>query len=315
MLAVVGAGKWGKNHVRNFAQLGALYAVCDASEEVLATLRQAYPDIKTYVALAEVLADPEIEAVVLATPAAEHYAGVKAALAAGRHVFVEKPFTLNSKHAEELDRMARERNLVLMVGHLLEYHPAFVRLKQIISAGELGEIIYLYSHRLSFGPFDRPEGVIWDLAPHDLSLILRLLGEIPVSTQAVASYGGINTTAVSATINLAFPRGAHAHIFVSWLHPFKEQRLVVVGTKAMAVFDDVLKEEKLKLYRTYVSWSKDCPIPVNNEPEIIDYPKAEPLRIECEHFLHCLRSRRQPLTDSLSGINVVRVLEAAINSE
>ncbi len=315
MLAVIGAGKWGKNHVRNFAELEALRAVCDANEEVLAKFRQTYPGLRAYSNIEQVLADPEIEAVVLATPAAEHYAGVKAALAAGRHVFVEKPLTLSLRHAEELDQMAREQNLVLMVGHLLEYHPAFVQLKELVAAGDLGKIVYLYSHRLSFGPFDRPEGVLWDLAPHDLSLILRLLGELPDSVQAAASCCRTNGAAVSATINLAFPGGAHAHIFVSWLHPFKEQRLVVVGTEGMAVFDDVLKEEKLKLYRSRVSWIEGRPVPVNSEPEIISYPKAEPLRLECEHFLQCLRSGTQPLTDSASGLDVVRVLERAIGEK
>ena len=314
MLAVVGAGSWGRNHLRNFAELGALRAICDSNEDVLAKFRQAYPGVRAYANLDQVLSDPEIEAVVLATPASEHHRGAQAALAAGRHVLVEKPLALSVNHAEELHRMAQERCLVLMVGHLLEYHPAFVRLKGLVAAGDLGKIAYLYSSRLSFGPFGRPENVLWDLAPHDLSMILRLLGEMPESVQAAGSScitRGVND---SAAIHLSFAGGVRAHILVSWLHPFKEQRLVVVGTEGMAVFDDVLKVDKLRLYRSRLALLDHRPAAPIGEPEIVGYATAEPLRRECEHFIRCLQTGDEPLTDGASGVEITRVLEACQRS-
>jgi UDP-2-acetamido-3-amino-2,3-dideoxy-glucuronate N-acetyltransferase len=313
-LAVVGSGHWGRNHVRNFVALGVLGAVCDASEEVLCRVREAYPGINTFPDIADVLADPGISAVVLATPAAAHFAGTRSAIAAGRHVLVEKPMTLNLGEAQELARMATERGLVLMVGHLLEYHPAFVTLRDLVAAGELGEIIHIYSSRLSLGTFRHEEGVLWDLAPHDLSMILRLLRNLPESVLAVASSHVLPGVDDVATVVLAFAGGVQAQVLLSWLHPFKEQRLVVVGSRKMAVFDDVAKEEKLRIYPARVTCESDRPIAVSGDPEMVSYPEGEPLRAECEHFLHCITTGEQPLTDGVNGVQNTRVVDACERS-
>ncbi len=314
MIAVVGAGYWGRNHVRNFAELGALSAVCDSDPKVLAEFRASYPNISTYSQINEVLADPGIKAVSLATPAAEHFAGAKAALSAGRHVLVEKPISMSTAEAEELARMARDRNLVLMVGHLLEYHSPFVALKGLVASGDLGKITYVYSHRLSFGKIRQEENVLWSLAPHDISMILRLLGEQPQSVQASGLSWVTPGVFDTVTANLSFAGGARAHVFVSWLHPFKEQRLVVVGTEKMAVFDDVLKEGKLKLYPSRVEWKDQRPIPAAGEPEAVAYSGDEPLRAECAHFLKCIETGDQPLTSGASAVQVTQVLEACERS-
>jgi UDP-2-acetamido-3-amino-2,3-dideoxy-glucuronate N-acetyltransferase len=310
VLAVVGAGYWGRNHVRNFAELGALRAICDANEETLAKFRETYPGVKTYTDLGQVLADPEIKAVVVATPAEHHVAGVTAALQAGRHVLVEKPMALHRSEAEELVRLSRDRRLVLMVGHLLEYHTAFVRLKELVAAGELGDLVYLYSNRLSLGKIRQEENVLWSLAPHDLSMILRLVGEEPASVQAAGRAFVTPRVHDSVVASLAFGNGVRAHVFVNWLHPFKEQRLVVVGSKKMAVFDDVVKEGKLKLYPSHVEWKSGYPVPVGGEPELMVLEAGEPLRAECSHFLECIQQGRTPLTDGKSGVQIAAVLEA-----
>ncbi len=305
-IAVIGAGHWGRNHVRNFAALGALGAICDASDQALAWAREAYPGISTHCSLADILTDQSIKAIVIATPASEHFHGARDALLAGRHVLVEKPMTLEVGEAEELDRLAGERSLILMVGHLLEYHPAFLRLRELVAAGELGDIIRIDSCRLGPGAFHHEEGVLWDLAPHDLSMILRLMGRMPASVLAVGSSHMRTGVQDVAMAFLAFEREADAQVHLSWLCPFKERHLVVVGTRATAVFDDVRREEKLRLYPGVPGDSR--------EPKAVSYPEGEPLRAECEHFLHCIATGQQPLTNGASGIQVTRVAAACGSS-
>jgi UDP-2-acetamido-3-amino-2,3-dideoxy-glucuronate N-acetyltransferase len=314
VLAVVGIGHWGRNHVRNFAALGALGAVCDTSQEALDRVAQTHPTLTVYTALADLLADPAIKAVVLATPAELHFAQAKAALAAGRHVLVEKPMALNLADAEELDGLAREHNPVLMVGHLLEYHPAFTKLKELVSAGELGEIIRLDSHRLSFGTFRQQESVLWDLGPHDLSMVLRLVGVLPDRVQAIGSCHVRADVEDVVTVNMAFPGSLRAQILLSWLYPFKEQRLVVVGRRKTAVFDDAVKERKLRLYPTSVPGATGQPFAASGESEVVSYGEDEPLRLECDHFLRCINTGEQPLTDGASGVRITRVLDACERS-
>ncbi len=314
MLAVVGAGSWGKNHVRSFAELGALSAVCDTDEAALGNVRGTYPGVKTGTDLERVLADPEIKAVVLATPAAQHYAGAKAALAAGKHVLVEKPMTLRAEEAEELNRLALGAGLVLMVGHILEYHPAVRRLRELVVAGELGKLAYLYSHRLSLGKIRMEENVWWDLGPHDVSLILGLLFESPEWVQATGQAMLTPGVADSVVACLGFAGGARAHIFVSRVHPLKEQRLVVGGREKMAVFDDVVSEGKLKVYPSHITGDDQLPVATGGEPEVVPIDAGEPLRAECEHFLECIEAGSQPLTGGESGVQVTRVLEACQRS-
>ncbi len=267
-----------------------------------------------YSDVSALLADPEIRAVVLATPAVQHYAGAKEALLAGKHVLVEKPLALRAEEAEELSRLATDRGLVLMVGHLLEYHPAFVKLRELVAGGELGDIVYLYSHRLSLGKIRQEENAFWSLSPHDLSMIVRLMGEMPELVEANGAVSVTPGVADAVTAMLRFQRGTQAHVFVSWLHPFKEQRLVVVGAKQMAVFDDVAKEAKLKLYPSHVEWKRGQPVPVSGELQAVEYEPGEPLRRECEHFLACIETGRSPLTGGASGVQITRILEACQRS-
>jgi len=225
-VAVIGAGYWGKNLVRNFHELNALYAVCDSDPKTLAAFKEKYPDIKHYSDVPSVLSDPHIRAVAISTPAATHYTLTKEALLADKDVFVEKPIALHYSEGAELIELASSKNKILMVGHILEYHPAIIKLKELIDKGELGKIQYIYSNRLNLGKFRTEENILWSFAPHDISIILHLLNEMP---DEISSHGGnyLNPHITDVTItNMDFPSGVKAHIFVSWLHPYKEQKLV-----------------------------------------------------------------------------------------
>lgn len=314
-VAVVGAGYWGKNLVRNFHQLGALALVCDRSEELLAQAAQQYPGVDTCLALSEVTSRKDIAAAVIATPAETHYALAKECLLAGKHVFVEKPLVLKESEGQELIELAREKGLILMVGHLLQYHPVFVRLKQMVAKGELGRINYIYSNRLNLGKIRREENILWSFAPHDISMILSLAGELPEVVFATGGNYLHQRIADVTTTHLEFPSGLKAHIFVSWLHPFKDQRLVVVGDGKMAVFDDTLAwEDKLLIYPHQIRWDHQVPIAAKAQAERVDIPQSEPLKGECEHFLAAVASGNPPLTDGREGLNVLMVLNAAQRS-
>jgi UDP-2-acetamido-3-amino-2,3-dideoxy-glucuronate N-acetyltransferase len=308
-VAVVGCGYWGKNLVRNFSQLGALRIICDSDSNSLQRQGSLYPNVELADSFANVLADPAVDAVVLATPAARHYEQVKQALNAGKHVFVEKPLALHHGEGAELVRLAAERNAILMVGHILEYHPAVALLKQIIQRGELGDVLYLYSNRLNLGKVRQEENILWSFAPHDISVICSLLGAQPIE---VSASGGsyLQTGIADVTItNLTFAAGVRAHIFVSWLHPYKEQKLVVVGDRKMAVFDDTAREGKLKIYDKGIEWRSGQPVPRQTSETTLFFEELEPLRLECEHFLTCIQERQQPLTGGESALTVLKVLE------
>ena len=312
-VAVVGAGYWGKNLVRNFHSLNALETVCDLTDDVLDRVRQEYrvATTKDYDA---VLGDPLIEAVVVAAPAAQHYELTLRALQAGKHVFVEKPLALHAREGKELVELADERNLVLMVGHILEYHPAILELERLIRQGHLGKIQYIHSTRLNLGKLRTEENILWSFAPHDISVILEILGESPVR---VAAHGGsyLNPPHVDTTLStLEFSGGVKAHIFVSWLHPFKEQKLCVIGTHKMAVFDDLEAEKKLVLYAHRVNWLDRKPVAERDGGHVVELPKDEPLRKECEHFLDCVVKGSRPRTHGKSGLRVLEELDACERS-
>lgn len=312
---VVGAGYWGKNLIRNFHALGALACICDNNEVTLAAFRKQYPGVETCTDLAEGLAREDVNGVVIATPAEMHYKQAKAALLAGRHVYVEKPLVLNEDHARELIHLAESRNRVLMVGHLLQYHPAFLAIKALAAAGDLGRINYICSHRLNLGKIRREENILWSFAPHDISMILSLAGEEPESVMAVGANYLHEHIADVTTTHLEFPSGLKAHIFVSWLHPFKEQKLVVVGEKKMAVFDDTKPwPEKLVLYPHEVRWENNTPIPHKANGFPVKLSDSEPLKLECEHFLECLENGLTPNTDGQEGLRVLKVLNASQRS-
>jgi UDP-2-acetamido-3-amino-2,3-dideoxy-glucuronate N-acetyltransferase len=306
-IAVAGCGYWGKNLVRVFSQLDALRCVCDTDPDRFAALKIPGPPPRFTDNLDDVLADSTLAAVAFATPAATHYQLVKRALEAGKDVFVEKPLALSPKQGEELVALARQKKRILMVGHILLYHPAVVKLRELIQQGALGRILYCYSNRLNMGLIRTEENILWSFAPHDISVMLHLLGEEPISADAEGqSY--LTPGVVDVTLSrLRFRSGVTGHIFVSWLHPSKEQRLVVVGSEQMAVFDDTA-EKKLLLYPHRVDWASRAPKAVKAEAVAVELPKAEPLLEECRHFLDCLSSRRSPLSDGEEGLRVLRVL-------
>jgi UDP-2-acetamido-3-amino-2,3-dideoxy-glucuronate N-acetyltransferase len=314
-IAVVGAGNWGKNLVRNFFELGVLKAICDENPASIKQMQQLYPTCDVINSFQDVLASKDIPAIAIATPAETHFGLAREALLAGKNVFVEKPLTLSEKDAEELISLARKNNLILMVGHLLQYHPAFIKLKELAVRGDLGRINYIYSHRLNLGKIRREENILWSFAPHDISMILALAGEEPESVLATGGNYLHKKIADVTTTHLEFSSGLKAHVFVSWLHPFKEQKLVVVGDKKMAVFDDTLPwDEKLLIYPHHVKWENSVPVPTRGIPEKISIPYAEPLKFECEHFLDCLEKGRQPRTNGEEGLRVLKVLNASERS-
>ena len=312
-VAVLGCGHWGRNLVRNMASLGALAAVHDPDDAVAADMAQTYG--VPALGADEVLADAAVDAVVVSSPAASHARVAAAALAAGKHVFVEKPLALRRNEAEELCNEADRRGLTLMVGHLLHYHPAFLALQDLVVRGQLGRVDYLYSNRLNLGRVRREEDILWSFAPHDISMILALAGESPSRVTATGASYLHRSIADVTTTHLQFPSGTRAHVFVSWLHPYKEQKLVVVGDRGMAVFDDGEPwESKLLVYPHRIDWRDGAPQPVKASAEAVPLTEAEPLSEECRHFLTCVAEGVRPRTDGWEGVRVLDVLERAAAS-
>ncbi len=308
-VAVIGSGYWGKNLVRNFSALSALGAVCDSDEDTLAGFRMQYPHGRVVKAYSDVLRDETLGAVAIATPAETHATLVREALLAGKDVFVEKPLCLSIEEGQALVKLAKDRQRILMVGHLLWYHPAILKLKEFIDSGELGRIQYIYSNRLNLGKIRREENILWSFAPHDISVILGLLGEMP---DVVRAQGGnyLHQRIADVTVSLmSFASGVKAHIFVSWLHPFKEQKLIVVGDRKMAVFDDIEKKDKLLLYPHSIDWKNQIPIANKADAQPVPLKDGEPLQAECLHFLDCVRTRQRPRTDGEEGLRVLTVLQ------
>ena len=312
-VAVVGSGYWGRNLVRNFHELGALSTVVDVREDALRESQARY-GVKTTQDFDAVLADPSIDAVVIAAPATQHYELAKKSLHRGKDAFVEKPLALHSSEGADLVELARKRGRILMVGHILEYHPATVELKRLIHSGELGKIQYIYSSRLNLGKLRTEENILWSFAPHDISVMLSLLGELP---DRVSAHGGsyLNPHITDTTLTTCdFKSGVKAHLFVSWLHPFKEQKLAIIADKKMAVFDDMQTDRKLVLYSHRIEWPDRIPVVQKDGGQVLALPRDEPLRLECQHFLDCVRTRTRPTTDGESALRVLQVLEACEKS-
>ena len=310
-IAQVGCGYWGKNLARNFAELGALVAVVDGHAETATRMTEQH-GVPTCT-LDEVLTDPAIHGVSFATPAETHAALAVKAIKAGKSVYVEKPLALNIGDAEVLIAQAASADKVLMVGHLLQYHPVMRRLQDLVESGELGAVRYVYSNRMSLGKFRLEENVLWSFAPHDFSMILSLVGEEP---QTITAQGAAYVTPGLAdwvTTQFVFPSGVRGHVQASWLHPFKEHRLVVVGDKAMAVFEDSNPDwdKKLALYRHGIDSDGPLPTPVKADADFVAVEKGEPLKEECRHFLDCIAAGTSPRTDGIEGLAVLRVLHAA----
>jgi UDP-2-acetamido-3-amino-2,3-dideoxy-glucuronate N-acetyltransferase len=308
-VTVVGTGYWGKNLVRNFYSLGVLHSVCDVNQNAVNYFTKEYPGTIGMTSYAEALASDNVQGIVLATPAATHASMAREALLAGKDVYVEKPLCLDERDGAELNQIARERQQILMVGHLLWYHPGVLKLKELIDNGDLGRIRYIYSNRLNIGKLRREENVLWSFAPHDISVILGLINEMPISIQAQGGNFLHQRIADTTVTLLNFASGIQAHIFVSWLHPFKEQKLVVVGDTEMAVFDDTAPwPHKLTLYPHTVEWSGNVPVAHKAEAQSIALQESEPLRAECAAFLAAVTSRKPPYTDGTEGLRVLQVL-------
>jgi predicted dehydrogenase len=318
-VAVVGTGDWGANLVRNFARLpGArLAALCDSDAKRLEAASAQYPDARALRTVGEVAADPAVQAVVVSASAVSHYPLARTLLEAGKDVYVEKPLALEVGHAEELVRLARERGRILMVGHLLLFHPAVRHMKGMIERGELGDLYYVYSQRVNLGKVRRDENALWSFAPHDLSVILHLLGMEPLDVVARGSAFLQGAVEDVVFVDLRFPGGKLAHVHVSWLDPHKLRKFTVVGSQKMVVFDDMEASEKIRIYdkgvdRAGAVVSYGDSLTVRSGDILI--PKIslqEPLAIECRHFVECVRDRKAPLTDGEDGLRVVRVLAAA----
>jgi predicted dehydrogenase len=321
-VGIIGYGYWGPNLTRNFFEIPSsdLVAIADLNEERLKQAVLKYPQIyakRDYQELFEL----GLDAVVVATPPATHYPIAKDCLEHNLNVLIEKPLTLKSEHAETLIKLAEEKSLTLMVGHTFEYNSAVHALKRYIDSGELGQVYYLDAARLNLGLFQKDSNVLWDLAPHDISILLYLLGKRPISVSAQGSpcvFDGIHDVAY---INLKFPDNISAHIHVSWLDPCKVRRITVVGSKKMAVYNDIENESKIKIYDKGV----DSPEYTNGFGEFhcnyrtgdITIPNirfTEPLRQECQHFIDCIVNHTEPCSGGHDGLDVVKILEAAQHS-
>ncbi len=311
-VAVTGCGYWGKNLVRNFYELGVLHTICDSDATRLRGMKEKYPGIHIRESIDQVL-NSQIEGVAIATPAATHFELARQVLLSGKDVLVEKPLALKVNEGEEIVRLAAEKDRILMVDHILQYHPAVLKLKELLQKDELGKLNYIYSNRLNIGKIRKDENILWSFAPHDISLILSVAGELP---ESVAAHGAIYLQHAVEDVTLTFmrfPNGINAHLFVSWLNPFKEQKFVVIGSRKMAVFDD-LSDSKLVIFSHRTEGSAGVPVVSRAEGEIVNVEKKEPLRESCRHFIDCVERRVSPLTDGEEGLKVLRVLQQAQES-
>ena len=301
-IAIVGCGHWGKNLVRNFSELGVLAYACDRNPETIEFIQRNHPQVECIDNFNDLLSK-DFDGLVIATPSSTHYQLAHQALLAGKNVYVEKPLAQNFNEAEELHSIAQENDLVLMVGHLLLYHPAVNKLKTLIESGELGEINYINSDRRNFNPNHRRDSnVMWDLAPHDLSMMAYLLSAEPEDILSVRAWASANDAVVDVVhVDLVFPNNIGGHIHNSWLDPQKQALLTVNGSKKTAVLNDVFKENKLELYSRNADGSLTVEKPV--------YANDEPLRLECKHFLDCIENKAVPTSDGSNGSQIVRYLE------
>jgi predicted dehydrogenase len=321
-VAVIGGGGWGKNLIRNFHEIQScrLKTICDLNLKTLAAHQSAYKDVGVTADSNEILADKEVEAVVIATDAPSHHHLVCEALAAGKHVFVEKPLALTPAHADNMVRQAETAGRTLMVGHLMEYHPCVLRLKDMLEKGQLGALRYVYCRRLNLGVVRKDENAWWSLAPHDVSIVLFLFGAEPVTVTAQGQaylQKGVEDVVFA---QLKFADGRMAHIHVSWFDPHKIRQVTLVGSDKMATFDDMDPSEKIRVYDKGVDVKGsvvgyDQALSIRSGDILIPKtPGGEPLRIECLHFLECVEKGLTPRTDGQDGRRVVRVLDAATRS-
>ncbi len=309
-IGVIGTGHWGVNHIRNFETMGNLRAFCDSDADARQKAVGLSANATPYSEVEDLLAAPDVDAVVIATPAGTHGAIVRQALDAGKHVLVEKPLCLDVGEAKLLEEQANELGLVLMIGHLLLYHPGFRAVRDLSSRGTLGDLRYIYSNRLSLGKVRLEENALWSFAPHDISMILALTGAMPTSVMASGGHY-LNDTVADTTLSLmTFPGNIQAHIFVSWLHPFKDHRMVVVGDKGMVAFDDVQTgPDKVLVYPHALEWNGNLPV-FSREGQPVPYADDEPLSCECKAFIDAIEHGHRPPSDAAEGVRVLTVLNA-----
>lgn len=310
-VGVIGAGHWGKNLVRNFVALDVLHGIADFDENLLDAYEREYPGIFTTSDPDVMLASDDVDALVIATPAETHGDLVEASLKRGKHTFVEKPLCLSLTQAQRLVALAEAEGLVLMVGHLMLYHPGFHALSELLQRGTLGQLRYVYSNRLSLGRIRRFESALWSFAPHDISMILNLTRRLPTSVMASGGHYVSPGVADTTLTQMDFSGGVQAHIFVSWLHPYKDQRLIVVGEDGMAVFNDAAApDRKLLLYRHGVSWEGNVPVVSEAPAESLSFSAEEPLHLECKEFIAATLGLSSPASNGREGLRVLQVLDA-----
>ena len=313
-IAVVGCGYWGKNLVRNFSELEVLSSICDPDTEIANKYAGQY-NVKNS-SFIEIINDVNIKGVVLAVPAPLHAPMAIEAMNKGKHVFVEKPIAMNETEAELMITTAKKNSVKLMVGHLLQYHPIFKTIRKIVNADEIGKLNYIYSNRLSFGKIRTKEDIIWSFAPHDISMILSLAGQDPEFIITKSTSIIQKNIADTATIHMEFKSGLKSHISVSWLHPYKEHKLVVSGKSAMLVFDDTKPwNEKLAIYPYEVVSSKGIINLKKSDIKYLEVSEEEPLKNECQDFIDVVEKNIKPMTDGDEGLRVVKVLSAASKSK
>ena len=312
-IGLIGGGYWGKNLIKDFNSLSVLHTICDINEKALLKYNEKYPHIKTTTKWDDVLNDTNINAVCISLPAEMHYSFAKKSLMANKDVYIEKPITLDIREAEELINLAKEKNKILMVGHLLHYHPAIMKIKEMVNAGKIGKVKNIVANRLSLGIFRKHENVLWSFAPHDISVVLGLIKEMP---QSVVCNGKdhINKGVHDVTNSILKFKDAYVNINVNWLNPYKEQKMAIIGEKGMILFDDVSKDNKLTYFPEYIQYSADIqsnPMPIKNNGENIEIDlSTSPLLIECRHFVECCMERKTPITDGEEGVRVLKVLDA-----
>lgn len=320
-IAVVGAGAWGRNHIRVFSEIPEvnLKYICDKDYSKLSILQRSYPNSHMIEEIKPIIEDEEVKGVVISSSAVSHFPLAKEFLLANKDVLVEKPMALSEEDAKEMIDLARKRDRILMVGHLLIYHPVVEKLKDMIISGELGKIYYVYTQRVNLGVIRQDENALWSFAPHDLSIILYLFGEKPVMVSAHGeSYlqKGIEDVVF---LSLRFSDGKMANIHMSWLDPHKIRRITIVGSKKMVVFDDMETSEKLKIYDkgvktvSYDTYGEYLSLRFG-DITIPSIKMTEPLRVEAEHFINCIKTRERPKTDGQDGLEIVRLLLAAQES-
>ena len=323
-LGLIGCGDWGKNLLRNFANLPGcvLLSCCDENSKQIERLCPNYPEVKFTQDHEEIIENPNLDAVVISTPPASHFELSKAAILADKDVFVEKPLVLNVKEGEKLVGLAEKKKKILMVGHIMEYHAATLKLKEYIKNGELGKIYYLYSTRVNLGKVRDIENALWSFAPHDISMILFLLEKDPISVTATGECYLQKDKGIEDVVflNMQFEDGIMAHVHVSWLDPHKERKLTVVGERKMAVFDDSKSAEKIVIYDKGVNIKTDYSTYGEylslrfGDILIPQIESTEPLKVECQHFIDCVQTRKPPRSDGRDGLRVLKVLDAAQRS-